>query len=115
MARSIIFTTSVDITRHNSHDTWLQECLRKLCVLVPSSLQEEQANCSMVKLRKVQHELEEAQERTDIAESQVNKIRAKSRETGKVRFGRYFFNTSQLNKNNWNNKQFQYLILVMVE
>ncbi len=38
----------------------------------------------MSRLRKVQHELEEAQERADIAESQVNKIRAKSRETGKV-------------------------------
>uniref|UniRef100_A0A3B3CXB6 Myosin heavy chain, fast skeletal muscle-like n=1 Tax=Oryzias melastigma TaxID=30732 RepID=A0A3B3CXB6_ORYME len=33
--------------------------------------------------RKVQHELEEAQERADIAESQVNKLRAKSREVGK--------------------------------
>ena len=33
----------------------------------------------------MQHELEEAQERADIAESQVNKLRAKSREGGKVR------------------------------
>lgn len=32
----------------------------------------------------MQHELEEAQERADIAESQVNKLRAKSREFGKV-------------------------------
>lgn len=38
----------------------------------------------MSRLRKVQHELEEAQERADIAESQVNKLRAKSRETVKV-------------------------------
>jgi len=38
----------------------------------------------MSRLRKVQHELEEAQERADIAESQVNKLRAKSREIGKV-------------------------------
>lgn len=40
----------------------------------------------MSRFRKVQHELEEAQERADIAESQVNKLRAKSRETGKVHF-----------------------------
>ena len=49
-------------------------------------LQEEQANVHLTKLRKVQHELEEAQERADIAESQVNKMRTKSREFGKVTF-----------------------------
>ncbi len=38
----------------------------------------------MSRLRKVQHELEEAHERADIAESQVNKLRAKSRDVGKV-------------------------------
>ncbi|KAG7244616.1 hypothetical protein INR49_029635, partial [Caranx melampygus] len=42
--------------------------------------QEEQANTHLSRYRKVQHELEEAQERADIAESQVNKLRAKSRE-----------------------------------
>lgn len=47
-------------------------------------LQEEQASTHLAKLRKVQHELEEAQERADIAESQVNKLRTKSREFGKV-------------------------------
>ncbi|XP_070708589.1 myosin heavy chain, fast skeletal muscle-like [Pempheris klunzingeri] len=45
---------------------------------------EEQANAHLAKLRKVQHELEEAQERADIAESQVNKMRTKSREFGKA-------------------------------
>lgn len=40
----------------------------------------------MSRFRKVQHELEEAQERADIAESQVNKLRAKSRDAGKVIF-----------------------------
>ncbi|MEQ2185026.1 hypothetical protein GOODEAATRI_013962, partial [Goodea atripinnis] len=44
---------------------------------------EEQANTHMSRLRKVQHEMEEAQERADIAESQVNKLRAKSRDAGK--------------------------------
>ncbi|MGH0134503.1 UNVERIFIED_CONTAM: hypothetical protein FKN15_056928 [Acipenser sinensis] len=38
---------------------------------------EEQANTYLSKFRKVQHELEEAEERADIAESQVNKLRAK--------------------------------------
>ena len=42
--------------------------------------QEEAANVHLTKLRKVQHELEEAEERADIAESQVNKMRAKSRD-----------------------------------
>lgn len=36
----------------------------------------------MGKLRKLQHELDEAEERADISESQVNKMRAKSRDTG---------------------------------
>ena len=45
-------------------------------------LQGEQANAHLAKLRKVQHELEEAEERADIAESQVNKLRAKSRDLG---------------------------------
>lgn len=40
----------------------------------------------MSRLRKVQHELEEAQERADISETQVNNLRAKSRDVGKVTF-----------------------------
>lgn len=43
---------------------------------------EEQSNANLGKLRKLQHELEEAEERADIAESQVNKMRAKSRDSG---------------------------------
>ncbi len=43
---------------------------------------EEQANAHLGRFRKVQHELEEAEERADIAESQVNKLRAKSRDIG---------------------------------
>lgn len=56
-------------------------------------LQEEQANTHLSKLRKVQHEMEEAEERADIAESQVNKLRAKSRDAGKVIYfsDAYFF------------------------
>lgn len=45
--------------------------------------QEEQTSVHLLKVRKVQHELEEAEERADIAESQLNKLRAKSRDVGK--------------------------------
>lgn len=53
-------------------------------VLLPINclLQEEQANTHLGKFRKLQHELDEAEERADIAESQVNKLRAKSRDVG---------------------------------
>src|SRR5574337_1278881 len=37
--------------------------------------QEEQSNVNLAKFRKLQHELEDAEERADIAESQVNKLR----------------------------------------
>lgn len=47
-----------------------------------SALQEEQANTNLTKFRKLQHELDEAEERADVAESQVNKLRAKSRDIG---------------------------------
>ncbi|XP_078510886.1 myosin heavy chain, skeletal muscle, adult-like [Lissotriton helveticus] len=43
---------------------------------------EEQANTHLSRFRKTQHELEEASERADIAESQVNKMRVKSRDIG---------------------------------
>uniref|UniRef100_A0A4W5R2L6 Myosin, heavy chain b n=1 Tax=Hucho hucho TaxID=62062 RepID=A0A4W5R2L6_9TELE len=43
---------------------------------------EEQSNIHLSRYRKVQHELEEAQEHADISESQINKLRAKSREIG---------------------------------
>ncbi|GAB0202275.1 myosin-6 [Grus japonensis] len=46
---------------------------------------EDQANTNLAKFRKAQHELDEAEERADVAESQVNKLRAKSRDiTAKV-------------------------------
>uniref|UniRef100_A0A4W3HG53 Myosin-4-like n=1 Tax=Callorhinchus milii TaxID=7868 RepID=A0A4W3HG53_CALMI len=41
---------------------------------------EEQANIHLSKFRKIQNELGEAEERADIAESQVNKLRAKTRD-----------------------------------
>ena len=44
--------------------------------------QEEQSNSNLTKFRKLQHELDEAEERADIAESQVNKLRAKTRDVG---------------------------------
>jgi len=48
--------------------------------LLPFPTQEELSNVNLSKFRKIQHELEEAEERADIAESQVNKLRVKSRE-----------------------------------
>uniref|UniRef100_A0A8C2THI0 Myosin-3-like n=1 Tax=Coturnix japonica TaxID=93934 RepID=A0A8C2THI0_COTJA len=44
---------------------------------------EEQASTNLSRCRKTQHELEEAEERADIAECQVNKLRAKSRDIGR--------------------------------
>ncbi|XP_053148589.1 myosin-1B-like [Hemicordylus capensis] len=44
---------------------------------------EELSNVNLSKFRKIQHELEEAEERADMAESQVNKLRVKSRDAGK--------------------------------
>ncbi|CAM5097412.1 unnamed protein product [Natator depressus] len=47
-----------------------------------SKAKEEQANTHLSRCRKVQHELEEAEERANIAESQDNKLRSKSRDIG---------------------------------
>lgn len=44
--------------------------------------QEEQSNVHMARFRKAHHELEEAEERADVAESLASKMRAKSREIG---------------------------------
>uniref|UniRef100_A0A3B4FY92 Myosin tail domain-containing protein n=4 Tax=Haplochromini TaxID=319058 RepID=A0A3B4FY92_9CICH len=41
---------------------------------------EEQSSIHLAKFRKAQHELEEAEERADVAESQLNKLRARSRD-----------------------------------
>ena len=59
-----------------------------MCTLNKNSLtydifydtQEEQTGVHLAKARKVQHELEEAEERADTAESQLNKLRSKSRD-----------------------------------
>lgn len=47
--------------------------------------QEEQVSCSTVRFRKVQHELDAAEERADVAETTVNKLRIRTRDqTNKV-------------------------------
>uniref|UniRef100_A0A8B9F4J7 Uncharacterized protein n=1 Tax=Amazona collaria TaxID=241587 RepID=A0A8B9F4J7_9PSIT len=51
------------------------------------SEREELSNVNLSKFRKIQHELEEAEERADIAESQVNKLRVKSREFHSKKIG----------------------------
>ncbi|OXB70723.1 UNVERIFIED_CONTAM: hypothetical protein H355_010724, partial [Colinus virginianus] len=49
---------------------------------------EEQASTNFLRCRKTQHELEEAEERADIAECQVNKLRAKSHDIGRQNIGK---------------------------
>ncbi|KAM9296336.1 myosin heavy chain, skeletal muscle, adult isoform 1-T1 [Gastrophryne carolinensis] len=66
----------------------LQDLVDKLQLKVKSYKRqsedvEEQATLHLARFRKTQHELEEAEERADVAESQVNKLRAKSRVIGK--------------------------------
>lgn len=51
-------------------------------VQTPNCLQEEQANCNLSKYRKLQHELNDAEERADMAETQVNKLRVRTRDQG---------------------------------
>lgn len=46
------------------------------------NLKEEQANTNLTKYKKLQHELDDAEERADVAESQVNKLRARTRDQG---------------------------------
>lgn len=51
--------------------------------------QEQQANTNLAKYRKAQHELDDAEERADMAETQANKLRARTRDAlgPKVRSG----------------------------
>ena len=56
--------------------------LVSLSLMALHDFQEEQANANLSRCRKTQHELEEAEERADIAECQVNKLRARSRDIG---------------------------------
>ena len=42
--------------------------------------QEQQANTNLAKYRKAQHELDDAEERADMAETQANKLRARTRD-----------------------------------
>ncbi|XP_061906480.1 myosin-1B-like [Entelurus aequoreus] len=71
--------------------TRLQDLVNKLQLNVKGykwqceEVTEEQTSINMAKFRKVQHELEAAEERADIAESQLNELRARSRDiVGKV-------------------------------
>lgn len=72
-------------SRHGELGAWWPVCAPRTH-LSPHPTQEQQANSNLVKYRKVQHELDDAEERADIAETQVNKLRARTREaiTSKV-------------------------------
>ena len=61
---------------------------------------EEIAALNLGKFRKVQHELEDAEERADLAENQLNKQRAKNRST--VSIGRLGSPQVKFEKNFWN-------------
>ncbi|XP_038633465.1 myosin-4-like isoform X2 [Scyliorhinus canicula] len=79
--KELIYQTEED----RKNNLRLQDLVDKLQMKVKtykrqSEEAEEQAIVHLSKFRKVQHELEESEERTDIAESQVNKLRAKSRD-----------------------------------
>uniref|UniRef100_A0A663E8J7 Myosin heavy chain, skeletal muscle, adult-like n=1 Tax=Aquila chrysaetos chrysaetos TaxID=223781 RepID=A0A663E8J7_AQUCH len=69
----------------------LQDLVDKLQMKVKSYKRQaeeaELSNVNLSKFRKIQHELEEAEERADIAESQVNKLRVKSREFHSKKIG----------------------------
>ncbi|XP_076850417.1 myosin, heavy chain 7B, cardiac muscle, beta a isoform X2 [Brachyhypopomus gauderio] len=65
----------------------LQELIDKLQAKVKSYKRQAeeadvQANLNLTKYRKAQHELDDAEERADIAESQVNKLRTRTRDPG---------------------------------
>ncbi|XP_027131453.1 myosin-7B-like isoform X1 [Larimichthys crocea] len=66
----------------------MQELIDKLQTKVKSYKRvaenaEEQVSCTTVRFRKVQHELDDAEERADIAETTVNKLRIRTREQSK--------------------------------
>ncbi|XP_046881579.1 myosin, heavy chain 7B, cardiac muscle, beta a isoform X2 [Hypomesus transpacificus] len=65
----------------------LQELIDKLQAKVKSYKRQAeeadlQANSNLTKFRKIQHELDDAEERADMAESQVNKLRVRTRDQG---------------------------------
>ncbi|KAH1182909.1 hypothetical protein KIL84_004401 [Mauremys mutica] len=53
-----------------------KEKIHLKCFFLIKSVKDAQVNVHLSKFRKVQHELEGAEERADVAESQVNKLRA---------------------------------------
>merc|ERR1712018_703255 len=67
----------------------IQDLVNKLQVKVKTYKRqaqesEEQANANLSKYRKLQAELDESEERADMAESVVNTLRAKSRDASKA-------------------------------
>merc|ERR1712127_581218 len=79
-----------EITYQSEEDkknlTRIQDLVDKLQVKVKtykrqSEEAEEVANSNLSKYRKIQHELDEAEERADMAESALNKMRAKARDS----------------------------------
>lgn len=63
---------------NRTHAVVVVECLP--CAF--PCVQEEQANTNLSKYRKLQHVLDDAEERADVAETQVNKLRVRTRDQG---------------------------------
>merc|ERR1712183_632317 len=78
------FTFQADEDRKNQ--TRMQELVEKLQLKLKQYKKmaedaEEQANANLAKFRKATHDLEEAEERAEMSESTLNKVRSKSRFT----------------------------------
>lgn len=63
----------------------MQDLIEKLQTKVKSYKRqaleaEEQMSCNMTRFRKIQHELDDAEERAEMAETQVNKLRVRTKE-----------------------------------
>ncbi|KPP72338.1 hypothetical protein Z043_108672 [Scleropages formosus] len=83
----------------------LQDLVDKLQLKVKSYKRsaeeaEEQANSNLGKFRKIQHELDEAEERAEIAEGQVNKLRAKTRDVG-LKVSHHFGGNTSYSSSPW--------------
>merc|ERR1712156_871686 len=76
---------TADATKNQKNLVRLQDLVDKLQIKVKTYKRqaeeaEEQGNQNMGKFRKVQHELDESEERADMAEAALNKARSKARE-----------------------------------
>ena len=82
MARYQFFQVTYASEEDKKNIIRMQDLIEKLQVKVKTYKKqaescEETANSNLSKYRRLQHELEESEERAEIAESQINKLRSK--------------------------------------